>query len=138
MMSFKEAVVSCFYKVTFSGRASRAEYWWYMLFYTIAEVGIIVVLFAFLRLVGGDNKVVVTLATAVNALVVLLLAIPGICVSIRRLHDVGLSGYYYLLNLIPYAGGIVMLILMLLPSKPEENEYGPAPQDKIEEDERQE
>ena len=138
MMSFKEAVVSCFYKVTFSGRASRAEYWWYMLFYTIAEVGIIVVLFAVLRLVGGDNKVVVTLATAVNALVVLLLAIPGICVSIRRLHDVGLSGYDYLLNLIPYAGGIVMLILMLLPSKPEENEYGPAPQDKIEEDERQE
>ena len=138
MMSFKEAVVSCFYKVTFSGRASRAEYWWYMLFYTIAVVGTVVVLFAFLRLVGGDNKMVVTLATTVYALAVLLLVIPGICVSIRRLHDVGLSGYYYLLNLIPYAGGIVMLILMLLPSKPEENEYGPAPQDKIEEDERQE
>jgi uncharacterized membrane protein YhaH (DUF805 family) len=49
---------------------------------------------------------------------------PSICVSVRRLHDIGRSGWWYLINAVPYIGGIVFFIFTLLPSQPEENEYG--------------
>lgn len=53
--------------------------------------------------------------------------IPALCLIIRRLHDVGMSGWFLLINIIPVIGGIILLIFTLLPSQKHENKYGVGP-----------
>jgi uncharacterized membrane protein YhaH (DUF805 family) len=53
--------------------------------------------------------------------------IPGIAVSIRRLHDIGKSGWYFLLAFIPCVGGIILLVFALTPGDTYDNEYGRDP-----------
>jgi len=50
-----------------------------------------------------------------------------VAVTIRRLHDSGLSGWLMLINLIPFVGGFIVLVLLLRDSTPGSNEYGPSP-----------
>ena len=57
------------------------------------------------------------------------LLVPGLAVSIRRLHDVGKSGWYLLINLIPIAGPIWFLVLACTDSQPGHNKYGPNPKE---------
>jgi uncharacterized membrane protein YhaH (DUF805 family) len=97
----------------FSGRASRSEYWWFALasFLVIMVAAIID---------GAAGTVVVTL------LAYLFLIIPGIAVSVRRLHDVDRSGTYLLLNIVPLVGSIVLFIWAVTPGDKKANEYGPA------------
>ena len=97
----------------FSGRASRSEYWWFALasFLVIMVAAIID---------GAAGTVVVTL------LAYLFLIIPGIAVSVRRLHDVDRSGTYLLLNLVPLVGSIVLFIWSVTPGDKKANQYGPA------------
>ncbi len=54
--------------------------------------------------------------------------VPSIAVTMRRLHDSGRSGWWYLISFVPYVGGIVLFIFMLLEGQPGENKYGPAPE----------
>jgi len=100
----------------FSGRAQRAEYWYFFLFNLIT--GIV------LGIVSGlisDTKSIIGLIYALAVL------IPGLAVSIRRLHDVGKSGWMILINLIPLVGTIWYIVLMATDSNPGDNEYGPNP-----------
>jgi len=53
--------------------------------------------------------------------------IPAIAVSVRRLHDSSLSGFWILLGFIPIVGAIILIILYVRDSTPEQNEYGPNP-----------
>jgi uncharacterized membrane protein YhaH (DUF805 family) len=53
--------------------------------------------------------------------------IPGIAVTVRRLHDSGRSGWWILIALIPLIGTIILLVFMVLDSQPGDNEYGPNP-----------
>ena len=57
----------------------------------------------------------------------LVILVPGLAVTIRRLHDIGRAGWWILVVLIPLIGVIVLLIFMVLDSNAEENEYGPNP-----------
>ena len=57
----------------------------------------------------------------------LVMILPSLAVAARRLHDIGKSGWFLLLGLIPVVGGLILLYFMVQPSKPESNEYGPAP-----------
>lgn len=129
MMTFIEAVESCMIKKwsTISGRASRSEYWWFTLFITIAglAIGIVCVLLA-VAMAAKENYAVLFGAMLGLLGIMFTVAIlpPSICVSVRRLHDIGRSGWWYLINAVPYIGGIVFFIFTLLPSQPEENEYG--------------
>lgn len=59
-------------------------------------------------------------------LAVLALIVPNISVTVRRLHDAGYSGWFYLLNFVPYVGGIILFIFTLLPSAPP-NQWGTGP-----------
>ena len=107
-MNFQQAVQTCFRKyVDFSGRASRPEYWWFFLGYVICAF------------VGG------IVHNAVYYLVVLVFLLPLLAVGARRLHDVGRSGWFLLLGLIPVIGTLVLLYFMVQPSQPESNAYGP-------------
>ncbi len=98
----------------FDGRATRPEFWWYALVNWIisAVFGIL-----------GQASVVFSIIGFAYGLAVL---IPGLAVAIRRLHDVGRSGWWLLLVLIPIVGWIILIVFMAAPSQPAPNQYGTA------------
>jgi uncharacterized membrane protein YhaH (DUF805 family) len=129
-MTFTEAVRSCLTQyATFSGRARRSEYWWFYLATIIATLfGALVValLGATLSAVLPDSASDAVGLTAALVLVVgiLALTIPSLAATVRRLHDTGRSGWWFLIALVPF-GGIVLFVFTLLDSAPD-NEYGPS------------
>ncbi|MDN3225179.1 DUF805 domain-containing protein [Kocuria rhizophila] len=106
---------------TFSGRASRSEYWWIAL-YTVLFSG------AYLLAedrgylawpdVDGGIAIVLAVLSLVLLLAVVLLAIFTAALSVRRLHDCNLSGLWFLLILVPGLGGVALLILAALSPDP--------------------
>jgi len=65
----------------------------------------------------------------IYGLYVLAMLLPGLAVSIRRLHDIGKSGWYIFISLVPFIGGIWLFVLLVTDSEPLANEYGPNPKD---------
>src|SRR5947209_2955356 len=105
----------------FSGRARRMEYWMFVLFNII----ILIVLALIDYLTGTFSpRAGVGLLGGLYSLVVL---VPSLAVTVRRLHDTGRTGWWILIGLIPVIGNIVLLIFMVLDSEPGANEYGPNP-----------
>ncbi|WP_206478768.1 DUF805 domain-containing protein [Kocuria sp. KRD140] len=106
---------------TFSGRASRSEYWWIALYSFLFSVACN---FAQDRGyldwpdVDGGASVALMLLALVTLLVSVLLFIFAIALPVRRLHDANLSGLWYLLILVPFLGAPALLILVLLPPDP--------------------
>lgn len=105
----------------FNGRARRAEYWYFMLFNFLISIFLVTIDF-----VGGsfNTETGVGLLSGIYSLAVL---IPGISVTVRRLHDADRSGWWLLIPLIPIIGGIVLFIFMIQDSTPGDNQYGPNP-----------
>lgn len=118
-MDFGEAVKTCFSKyVTFSGRAPRSEYWWFMLFLLLAQLALGVLdAMAF-----GDAQ-----AGPLGMVFGLAVCLPAISVTVRRLHDIGRSGWWWWLYLLPIIGAIVLLVFACLRSQPGANRFGPNP-----------
>jgi uncharacterized membrane protein YhaH (DUF805 family) len=109
-MNFQQAVQTCFRKyVDFSGRASRPEYWWFVLAYFILAF------------------VTSFIHEVVYYVVVLAFILPLMAAGARRLHDIGRSAWFLLIGLIPVVGTLVLLYFMVQPSQPESNPYGPPP-----------
>ena len=100
---------------TFTGRARRKAYWMFVLFNISAAViaNIIDSVIGTGGLIGG-----------IYSLAVLL---PGIALGVRRLHDIGKSGWWMLIALVPLIGLIVLLVFACTDSQPGDNEYGPNP-----------
>lgn len=100
---------------TFSGRATRSEFWFFMLFNIIISIclGIIGLLF-------DETNVLSGILQAIYSLAVL---IPNIAVASRRLHDINKSGWWQLIIIIPLIGAILLLIYYCTDSK-EDNKYG--------------
>ena len=107
----------------FSGRARRKEYWMFVLFNIIFS----------LVAIALDNVLGLAMAGMgygpLYGIYALILLIPGIAVSVRRLHDIGKSGWMILIALIPIVGGIWLIVLMATDGNPGENQYGPNPKD---------
>ena len=107
-MNFSETIKVCFRKYAeFSGRATRAEFWWFALFQVLV-----------LLVAGMLGKFVYFVAVAA-------LFLPGIAVGARRLHDIGKSGWFQLIYLIPIVGFFLLLYWFVQPSGPA-NQYGSA------------
>ena len=131
-IGFVDAIKRGFKKyATFSGRASRSEYWWWYLFtflvYLVLGVPLYVVGIATSRDGGrtpGTLAIPLIILLTVFALGII---VPSLALTVRRLHDAGYSGLLALLFLIPYVGGLVMLIFALLPSSPAGAKYDPVP-----------
>ncbi|MDR3054016.1 MAG: DUF805 domain-containing protein [Zoogloeaceae bacterium] len=110
----------------FEGRAARQEFWMFGLFwFLIALVFVIVagICFAISDILG-------ILVFGIYFLVAIGLIVPGLALAIRRLHDTGRSGWWLLLQVIPFVnsiGCIVLLVFYCLDSQPGENQYGPNP-----------
>lgn len=105
----------------FSGRARRKEYWMFVLFNIIfATIAMILDKVSGITIAGvGFGPIV--------GLYVLILLIPGLAVTIRRLHDVGKNGWFIVIGLIPVVGTVWLLVLLCMDSEPNENEYGANP-----------
>jgi len=107
----------------FSGRARRKEYWMFTLFNMIFAIVAIIL----------DNVLGIAMEEIgygpLYGLYALAVLIPGLAVSVRRLHDVGKSGWMILIALIPLIGAIWLLVLMVTDGKAGENEYGANPKD---------
>jgi uncharacterized membrane protein YhaH (DUF805 family) len=109
----------------FNGRARRKEYWMFALFNIIFLILAMILDNVFGTAIKGVGY---GLFYFLYALAVL---IPGLAVSVRRLHDVGKSGWMLLIALIPIIGAIILLVLMVTDSNPGENKYGPNPKGNI-------
>lgn len=117
--SLVSAVKSCLNRYAqFSGRACRSEYWYWTLAYVI--LGIV------LNLLEGNPDDPNTVMTVIGAIVNLILFLPNLAVFVRRMHDIGRSGWNYLWNFLPIIGWIIVLIYLCKPSAPA-NEYGEGP-----------
>lgn len=120
MVSFSKAISNCFKKsFSIKGRATRAEYWWFQLFCLLIDIVILIP--AFLFKVEDVIQVCVTLI----GIRILICLIPNICLTIRRLHDVGMSAWFILIVFIPF-GGFILLFFLLSPSA-FDNQFGPNP-----------
>lgn len=114
----------------FSGRSRRKEYWYF-------HLAIIVVFVAVVILFGGSGVLFdpYSVGSSVTGVVVVIaalaLVIPSLAVQVRRFHDQNLSGWWVLLGLVPYVGGLVVFIFMLLPGKPGDNRFGPDPRERV-------
>ncbi len=133
-MGFGESIKTCFSKyVTFKGRASRSELWWFVLFYFIvmAVAGIIDQLLGLqITQVTTDNGTA-TFAYYpgwVEGLAALALFLPLISVQVRRLHDRDSTGWWWWLSIICCIGGLILIFVFYVqPSMPGPNKYGPEP-----------
>ena len=110
-MDFKQAVLRCVRDkyADFSGRAGRSEFWWFALASVLVQV-----VFSMLHL------------DLIGMLLSLALLIPSLAVGTRRLHDIGKSGWFQLIWLIPLVGWIFLVYLLAQPSVGP-NQYGEGP-----------
>jgi len=114
----------------FSGRARRKEYWMFALFnFIFSLVASLLDMVIFVMTFWGFGFWGFGPIAVVYAIAVF---VPALAVSVRRLHDVGKSGWYYLIILIPIAGPIWFLVLACTDSQPGDNEYGPNPKEEKE------
>lgn len=131
-MNFTDAVKSCLSKyVTFSGRASRSEFWYFWLFSLLVMIVAMI-----LDGILGTSFTMADPATGIEqnvgygylyALTGLALLLPSLAVAVRRLHDTDRSGWWLLIGLIPLIGAIVLLVWYVSKGTPGENRYGHDP-----------
>jgi uncharacterized membrane protein YhaH (DUF805 family) len=108
-MNIQESVKTCFTKYAdFTGRASRSEYWWFVL----AEVIVLVV-------TGFIHQYVYTIAA-------LAFLLPALAVAARRMHDMGKTGWLLLLAIIPLVN-LILIYFLVQPTQPESNQWGAPP-----------
>lgn len=112
-MTFKDAISTCFRKYAdFSGRARRSEYWYFCLLNLIVAFVLTIVL--------GEGSLIASLYSLVTL-------VPGLAVGWRRMHDIGKSGAWIFLSLVPLVGAIIVIIWLAKDSQPGSNAFGPNP-----------
>ena len=111
----------------FDGRASRSEFWYFALFYFIADIIVAVVDAFVLNPMMGVTPDQAAQGGFLQMIFALALIIPSIALGIRRLHDTGKSGWWYLLVFIPVIGWLALLYFYVLDSQPGTNQYGENP-----------
>lgn len=104
----------------FRGRACRSEYWYFFLFYLLISI----VLSLMDGILGAHRREDPGLLGGLFALAMLL---PTLGVAVRRLHDIGKSGWWLLVGFVPLIGGLVLLVFAVRDSDAGDNAYGPNP-----------
>jgi uncharacterized membrane protein YhaH (DUF805 family) len=111
----------------FEGRARRKEYWYFTLFNFLIVMALLIVGLAIgAALTDTESETFAFVAVTPVLIYGLAVIIPSLAVSIRRLHDIGFSGWWYLISFVP-GGSIVLFIFHLMDSKPGANKWGPDP-----------
>ena len=127
-MNMQTAVTTVLGKyATFSGRATRSEYWWWVLALILLMLVLGVIDGALLAPVMGFERFSPEAGQPISMLASLALLIPSLAVSVRRLHDIDRSGWWYLLSLIPVIGTLVLIYWYVQPGTAGETRFGPEP-----------
>lgn len=117
-MNFTGAISHCLSNyASFSGRASRSEYWYFVLFSILLN-------FVVSFVVGMVSDMAGILA---NLLIAFGLLLPSLAVGVRRLHDIGRSGWWLLIGLVPLVGPILLLVWACTRGEPQPNRFGANP-----------
>jgi uncharacterized membrane protein YhaH (DUF805 family) len=113
-MDFMTSVRRCLLEkyADFNGRASRPEFWWFVLGCFVINI-----------------LANIVFASWIASLVSLALLVPSIAVGARRLHDIGKSGWLQLLGIIPLIGWAILIYWAVQPGQAESNQYGPPTSD---------
>jgi uncharacterized membrane protein YhaH (DUF805 family) len=119
----------------FSGRSRRKEYWMFFLFFVVVYAVCFALMFSggfAMDPTTGEPTGMSGLGMVGIALLVIFVLgsfIPALAVQVRRFHDQDKSGWFVLLNFIPYIGGLVVLVFMCLEGTRGPNRFGPDPKD---------
>jgi uncharacterized membrane protein YhaH (DUF805 family) len=108
----------------FAGRSRRKEYWMFALINAIIYCVLYAVAFGSILM---GSKAVSFLLFTLCIVYALGTVVPGLAVSVRRLHDTNKSGWLLLVALVPFVGGIILIVLMAIDGDPGPNQYGPNP-----------
>ena len=135
-MNFIQSISTCMRKyVTFSGRATRSEFWWFYLFTVLVNLVATSQASSFVpNLLDGQDMTENESSYFLNnffflylsTITSLILLLPSLAVAVRRLHDVGRSGWWILIAF-TVIGIIPLLVWYVTDTKDEENVYGPSP-----------
>lgn len=106
--------------VDFTGRASRSAFWWFHLALIVLTVAAMAVDAMLASDPEGAGSPLATLVLVVHVL-------PALAVGVRRLHDAGRSGWWWLVGLVPLVGPILLLVWYCRPGTPGDNRFGPDP-----------
>ena len=127
-MNFQSAIKSVLSKyATFSGRASRGEYWWWVLALVLLNIALQIVDGAVVTPLLGFEAFDDDAGNPLGMLGALLLLLPNLAVSVRRLHDTDKSGWWILLGIIPVVGTLVLLFFFVQSGNDGENRFGDKP-----------
>ena len=121
-MNMKEAVVSVLTNWNnFSGRACRSEFWYFVLATTLVSI-----IISIIEIATGMVDIQTAEMGILSIILTLLLVVPSLSVTARRLQDRGWSGWLQFLYL-TIVGGLVIVVLNILPAKEDENNWGRNP-----------
>jgi uncharacterized membrane protein YhaH (DUF805 family) len=122
-MTFFEAISSGFRNyVGFSGRASRSEFWYWMLFTVLVSI-----VTSIIDLEVFDLEVLSSSVTPFSSIWGLVTLLPSLAMGVRRLHDTDRSGWWWLLSFIPLIGIIVLIVFWCSEGTRGPNRFGPDP-----------
>lgn len=99
----------------FSGRARRKEYWYFVL----VQMGLVIIAMILDAIIFNSEIGLFYIVVALG------LFLPGLAVTIRRLHDTRRSGWWFLISILPLIGSIILLVFLASDTKLETNQWGP-------------
>jgi uncharacterized membrane protein YhaH (DUF805 family) len=105
----------------FNGRARRAEYWYFALVCVLIAIPLLVLDFTF-DLYSREAGI-----GALSGVFLFIVLVPSIAVGVRRLHDTGRSGWWWLINFVPFIGPLVILVFCVERGQPFVNRFGADP-----------
>jgi len=119
-LSLPKSIQICFKKFfNFKDRASRSEYWYFQLVFTIVSLPLFIYEDS-----SNDTHLIYS---GISGIIVLILFIPAISVSVRRLHDINKSGWFVFISVIPYLGWIILAIMLIGKGTLGKNKFGKYP-----------
>ena len=123
-LGFIEAVTKAISQYrNYEGRSRRSEYWWFCLAEILVDLILGTIFYIFQQI---NLSILIYIMYAVYLVCEIIIFIIGLPLAIRRLHDVGKSGWFLLLAFIPFVN-LYLIYLFVCDSQKEENEYGPSP-----------
>lgn len=109
----------------FEGRARRKEFWGFALFNVFIFLPLEIIVLLLPEITTDYTLYLVILGLII--LISLAGAVPSLAASVRRLHDIGKSGWWLLISFIPFFGGLILLYFYILNGQPHDNQYGKDP-----------
>lgn len=109
---------------TFSGRASRSEFWWFVAFLLLLFITLSIVDGAIVAPMLGAEPFDENAGQPLQMLAALAVFVPTLALDVRRLHDIDRSGWWYLVGFVPFVGTLILLYWFVQPSTEGSNQFG--------------